>query len=408
MSFPVLAVRRGADSRPGFGSRPDWRSFTSCWPLRWRRVSFDPMKRVAILGATGSVGAQALAVCAADPQLQVVALAGGRNADALRAAGAAHGVDRLALASVDGPDGIVRLVEECGADVVLNAIVGAAGLDASLAALRSGADLALANKESLVAGGPLLLAEVARSGRRLLPVDSEHSALMQCTAGEHADAILSLVLTASGGPFRGRKADDLRDVTPADALAHPTWDMGAKITIDSATLMNKGLEVIEAHFLFGLPYDRIEVVVHPQSIVHGMARMRDGALIAHVGHPDMCVPISYALTYPDRSATPALQLDLSQPLSLTFEPPDLATFRCLGLARAAGEAGGTAPCVLNAANEEAVAAFLRGRIGFLDIAALVADALDAIAVVPVDDIEVVRHADASARESVAERLGAVA
>ena len=208
-----------------------------------------------------------------------------------------------------------------------------------------------------------MLAEVARSGARLLPVDSEHSALLQCTAGDHADAILSLVLTASGGPFRGRTTDDLRDVGPADALAHPTWDMGAKITIDSATLMNKGLEVIEAHFLFGLPYDRIEVVVHPQSIVHGMARMRDGALIAHVGHPDMRVPISYALTYPDRSATAAPQLDLSRPLSLTFEPPDTDTFRCLALARAAGETGGTAPCVLNAANEEAVAAFLDGRSG---------------------------------------------
>jgi 1-deoxy-D-xylulose-5-phosphate reductoisomerase len=366
------------------------------------------MKRVAILGATGSVGVQALAVCAADPELQVVALAGNRNADALRAAAAAHGVDRVALASVDGPDAIVRLVEECGADVVLNAIVGSAGLDASLAALRSGADLALANKESLVAGGPLVLAEVARSGRRLLPVDSEHSALLQCTASDHADAILSLVLTASGGPFRGRTTDDLRDVGPADALAHPTWDMGAKITIDSATLMNKGLEVIEAHFLFDLSYDRIEVVVHPQSIVHGMARMRDGALIAHVGHPDMRVPISYALTYPARSATAAPQLDLTQPLSLTFEPPDTATFRCLALARAAGEAGGTAPCVLNAANEEAVAAFLSGRVGFLDIAALVADALDAVPVVPVDDIEAVRQADAAARAGVADRLGAVA
>ena len=206
-----------------------------------------------------------------------------------------------------------------------------------------------------------MLAEVTRSGRRLLPVDSEHSALLQCTASDHADAILSLVLTASGGPFRGRTTDDLRDVGPADALAHPTWDMGAKITIDSATLMNKGLEVIEAHFLFGLPYDRIEVVVHPQSIVHGMARMRDGALIAHVGHPDMRVPISYALTYPDRSATPRRSSTCRSRLSLTFEPPDTDTFRCLALARAAGEAGGTAPCVLNAANEEAVAAFLAGR-----------------------------------------------
>src|SRR5690242_4294037 len=273
------------------------------------------MKRVAILGATGSIGAQALAVCAADPDLDVVALAGGRNGEALRAAAAAHGVER-AMPAADGPDAVVRLVEECEADVVLNAIVGAAGLDASLAALRSGADLALANKESLVAGGPLVLAEAATSGGRLLPVDSEHSALLQCTAGDATEAIESLVLTASGGPFRGRTAEELRDVTAAEALDHPTWNMGAKITVDSATLMNKGLEVIEAHYLFGLDYDRIEVVVHPQSIVHGMARLCDGALIAHVGHPDMRVPIAYALTYPVRRPTAAPRLDLTEAFAL--------------------------------------------------------------------------------------------
>jgi 1-deoxy-D-xylulose-5-phosphate reductoisomerase len=366
------------------------------------------MKRVAILGATGSVGVQALAVCADDPDLEVVALAAGRNGDALRAAAARHGVDRIAIAAEDGPDAVVRLVEDCEADVVLNAIVGAAGLDASLAALRTGADLALANKESLVAGGPLVLAAAAESGSRLLPVDSEHSALLQCTAGDAAEAIVSLVLTASGGPFRGRTADELRDVTATDALAHPTWDMGAKITVDSATLMNKGLEVIEAHYLFGLDYDRIEVVVHPQSIVHGMARLCDGALIAHVGHPDMRVPIAYALTYPVRRATAAPRLDLTAAFSLTFEPPDPDTFRCLALARAAGETGGTAPCVLNAANEEAVAAFLAGRIAFLDIAALVADALDAVPVAEVDGLGAVRHADAAARAAVADRLGAAA
>ena len=196
----------------------------------------------------------------------------------------------------------MELVEASGADVVLNAIVGAAGLEASLATLAAGADLALANKESLVAGGALVLAALARSGRRMLPVDSEHSALLQCLGAEPREALRSVVVTASGGPFRGRRREELADVTIADALAHPTWSMGAKITVDSATLMNKGLEVIEAHVLFDLPYDRIEVVVHPQSIVHGLVRFHDGALLAHVGHPDMRVPISYALTYPERAA----------------------------------------------------------------------------------------------------------
>ncbi len=375
------------------------------------------MKRVVILGATGSIGVQALDVASANPELEVVALAANASAEELCAAAAAHGVRRIALADplavpvfdgevLTGPAGIVRLVEESGADVVLNAIVGAAGLDASLAALCCGADLALANKESLVAGGSLVLEALARSSGVLLPVDSEHSALMQCLAGEPAEALESVVLTASGGPFRGRSAGDLADVTPADALAHPTWAMGAKITVDSATLMNKGLEVIEAHFLFGLDYDRIEVVVHPQSIVHGMARFRDGSLIAHVGYPDMRVPISYALSYPARAATTAPTLDLSRPFALEFEPPDVATFRCLGLARAAGEAGGTAPAVLNAANEEAVAAFLAGRVGFQDIAALVEDALETCPPEPIDSIEVVRAADASARDRVRTRLSA--
>jgi 1-deoxy-D-xylulose-5-phosphate reductoisomerase len=378
------------------------------------------MKRVVILGATGSIGVQALEVASGNPDLRVVALAANASTSELCTLATAHGVDRIALAEAGaareaagfdgqvlaGPEGIVRLVEEAEADVVLNAIVGAAGLDASLAALRSGADLALANKESLVAGGPLVLDALGGSSGLLLPVDSEHSALMQCLAGEPAESLESVVLTASGGPFRNRAIGELAGVTPADALAHPTWDMGAKITIDSATLMNKGLEVIEAHFLFGLSYDRIEVVVHPQSIVHGMARFRDGALIAHVGYPDMRVPISYALTYPARAATPAPALDLSRPFTLEFEPPDTAAFPCLGLARAAGETGGTAPAVLNAANEEAVGAFLDGRARFTDIPALVEDALAACSPEPVDGIEAVRAADTAARERVRLRLGA--
>ncbi len=309
------------------------------------------MTRVAILGATGSIGRQALEVIAADPGLEVVALAAGAGVDGLAAAARATGCRLLALADpaaaatlerelgspvLAGPDGVVELVRRAGADVVLNAVVGAAGLDASLAALAAGADLALANKESLVAGGPLVRAARERSGRRLLPVDSEHSALLQCVAGEAPDAIESLVVTASGGPFRGRGRAELADVGVAGALAHPTWAMGAKITIDSATLMNKGLEVIEAHELFGLPYDRIEVVVHPESIVHGLARLVDGALIAHVGLPDMRVPIAYALTYPHRRATAAPRLDLTRAFSLRFEPPDTETFRCLALAREAG------------------------------------------------------------------------
>jgi 1-deoxy-D-xylulose-5-phosphate reductoisomerase len=376
-----------------------------------------------ILGATGSIGTQALEICAAHDDLHVVGVASGRSVETLAAAAQGHPLEAVAIADprradavrdavgvpvLAGPDAAARLVAETAPDVVLNAIVGAAGLDASLAALAAGADLALANKESLVAGGPLVLDALARGGGRLLPVDSEHSALLQCLAASSPDAVDGIVVTASGGPFRGLRRDDLRDVTPADALRHPTWSMGAKITIDSATLMNKGLEVIEAHFLFALPYDRVEVVVHPQSVVHGLVRFRDGALIAHLGEPDMRVPISYALTYPARAATPAPRLDLTRALTLQFEAPDTDTFRCLALAREAGEAGGTAPCILNAANEEAVAAFLAGRAGFLDIDALVAGALDAVPAEPADDLAVVRAADAAARAAVHDRLGAVA
>ena len=372
-----------------------------------------------ILGATGSVGRQALDVVARRPDLELVGLSARRSVEPLLEAAVAYGVGRVAVTEpaaaaraagafagevLAGPDGLLRLVREAEADVVLNAVVGAAGLAASLATLEAGADLALANKESLIAGGPLVLAALARSGRRLLPVDSEHSAVLQCLGGVDGDGPEGIVLTASGGPFRGRTTDELADVTRSEALAHPTWAMGAKITVDSATLMNKGLEVIEAHLLFGVPYDRIEVVVHPQSIVHGLVRLRDGALLAHLGCPDMCVPISYALTYPERAATTAPRLDLTQAFSLDFEPPDLDTFRCLALAREAGEAGGTAPCVLNAANEAAVDAFLDGRIRFLDIAALVAGALERVAAEPVVSLAQLAEADATARAAVSDRL----
>jgi 1-deoxy-D-xylulose-5-phosphate reductoisomerase len=379
------------------------------------------MRSVAVLGATGSIGIQALEIVAEHADLRVSALAAGSDHAGLIQAARAHGVRRIALADpgaaaaarrdfdgevTEGDAGVERLVAESGADVVLNAIVGSAGLRATMAAFAAGADLALANKESLVAGGELVLAAMRSSGRSLLPVDSEHSALAQCLEGAADGSVTGLVITASGGPFRGRSRESLGEVTVAEALAHPTWSMGAKITVDSATLMNKGLEVIEAHHLFGVGYDRIEVVVHPQSIVHGMVRYRDGALIAHVGHPDMRVPISWALTHPHRAATRVPTLDLTRPLRLEFEPPDTGTFRCLALARAAGVEGGTAPCVLNAANEAAVGAFLRGTVAFLDIADLVERALDRVPAEPLVSIEQLLAADRRARRAVADAVGA--
>ena len=299
---------------------------------------------------------------------------------------------------LEGEAGVVELVRESGADTVLNAIVGAAGLAATLATFDAGADLALANKESLVAGG----AAGHRRGRARGPHDPAGGqralgALAVPGGRRRRRPIESLVVTASGGPFRGAAADRLAAVTPDQALAHPTWSMGAKITIDSATLMNKGLEVIEAHFLFGVPYDRIEVVVHPQSIVHAMVRFRDGALLAHLGLPDMRVPISYALTHPERAATPAPRLDLGSGLELSSSRRTLEVFRCLALARAAGEAGGTAPCALNAANEVAVAAFLAGGLPFPGIADVVERVLDQIDAAPVESLEQVLETDRLAR-----------
>jgi 1-deoxy-D-xylulose-5-phosphate reductoisomerase len=285
----------------------------------------------------------------------------------------------------------------------LNAVVGFAGLPATLWTLQRGVDLALANKESLVAAGELALAAWERGGGRILPVDSEHSATFQCLEGRAPETVDSLVLTASGGPFRGRAREELAGVRPADALAHPTWSMGPKVTVDSATLMNKGLELIEAHFLFGLPYERIEVVLHPTSVVHALVRFRDGAALAHLGYPDMRVPISYALTYPDRAATPVAPLDVSAPLILEFAPPDEQAFASLALARAAGEAGATAPCVLNAANEVAVAAFLDGQIPFLGIPDVVDRTLSAVETPPARDLDDLLAVDAEARR-VAEGL----
>ena len=279
-------------------------------------------------------------------------------------------IDGLAPLTQVGGD-LTELLERAEPDVVLNAVVGFAGLPATLWALERGIDLALANKESLVAGGTWRCPPGRGGEGGFCPVDSEHSAAYQLLEGRDRATVDSLVLTASGGPFRGRPRAELSGVTPEEALAHPTWSMGPKITVDSATLMNKGLELIEAHFLFDLPYERIEVVVHPTSVVHALVRFRDGAALAHLGYPDMRVPISYALTYPDRAATSVAPLDLASGLVLEFSAPDEDAFPCLALARAAGEAGGTAPCVLNAANEVAVAAFLDGSLPFLGIAEVV-------------------------------------
>jgi 1-deoxy-D-xylulose-5-phosphate reductoisomerase len=353
------------------------------------------MKRVAVLGATGSIGRQALEVIDGNPGLELVAASSGSQP-----------IDGLAPLTQVGGDPI-ELLEQAGPDVVLNAVVGFAGVTATLWALERGVDLALANKESLVAAGELALAAQERGGGRLLPVDSEHAAVFQCLEGRDAKTVHSIVLTASGGPFRGRNRAELQGVTPDDALAHPTWRMGPKITVDSATLANKGLEVIEAHFLFGLPYDRVEVVIQPTSVVHSLVRFQDGAALAHLGYPDMRVPISYALTYPERAATDVEALDLSAGLRLDFEPVDHEAFPLLGLARRTGEEGGTYPCVFNAANEIAVAAFLEGRLPFLGIADLVEDTLEAADGRSARDLDELTAADDEARR-LAQRGMAVA
>ena len=348
------------------------------------------MTRIALLGATGSIGRQALEIVGAHPELELVAAASGSQP-----------VDGLAPLTQVGGD-LTELLDRAEPDVVLNAVVGFAGLPATLWALEHGVTLALANKESLVAAGELALATQRRGGGLLLPVDSEHSAALQCLEGRTPEQVDSLVLTGSGGPFRGRTRDELEDVTPEEALAHPTWTMGPKITVDSATLANKGLELIEAHFLFGLPYERIEVVLQPTSVVHALVRFRDGASVAHLGYPDMRVPIAFALTYPDRAATPVPPLDFSQGLVLEFEPPDLETFPLLALARRAGEQGGTYPCAFNAANEVAVAAFLEGRLPFLAIAATVEEALAEVDGATARDLDELVEADREARR-LAER-----
>jgi 1-deoxy-D-xylulose-5-phosphate reductoisomerase len=357
-------------------------------------------RRIALLGATGSIGRQAIEVIAGNPELSVCALASGSQP--LAGIAAELGVEHVSV----GGDDLSELLDASEPDLVLNAVVGFKGVGATLWALERGVTLALANKESLVAAGDLAVAAWKRGGGLLLPVDSEHSALFQCLDGHAPQTVDSVVLTASGGPFRNRSAADLESVTVDEALAHPTWSMGPKITIDSATLANKGLELIEAHYLFGLAYEDIEVVVHPTSVVHAVVRLRDGASLAHLGYPDMRVPISFALTYPERRATSLPSLDFTAGLTLEFEQPDLERFPLLCLAREAGERGGTFPCAFNAANEVAVAAFLDGRIRFPEIARLVEDALGAVDGASARDVNELVEADRQARRLAQGRLAA--
>jgi 1-deoxy-D-xylulose-5-phosphate reductoisomerase len=375
------------------------------------------VKRVVILGATGSIGEQALEVVARSDELAVVGLAAGRSWKRTVDQAREHGVPTVALADpaaasaaaeawngrvLSGEEGVRELVADSGADLVLNGVVGSAGLGPTIVALAEGIELALANKESLVVGGELVTALAEATDTRIIPVDSEHSALFQLVRADAPGRVERLVLTASGGPFRGRT--DLTGVTPEEALAHPTWQMGGRITIDSATLLNKGFELIEAHHLFGVPYERIDVVVHPQSIVHALVHLNDGATLAHLGYPDMRVPISYALNYPERADVDLPSLDLPTVGELSFEEPDLNAFPCLRLARAAGEAGGTAPCVLNASDEVAVNAFLDRRIPYTAIAEVVERTLEALPPTTPGRFEDLFAVDAEARERAGELI----
>jgi 1-deoxy-D-xylulose-5-phosphate reductoisomerase len=383
-------------------------------------------RRVVILGSTGSIGVQALDVVsrASDEELRVVGLSARSAWKELIAQARAHDVRRIVLADPDaaalaaeawtegevltGADGLIALITEAECDLVLNGIVGSAGLVPTVATLGEGIDLALANKESLVVGGELVTQLAEATGAQIIPVDSEHSALHQLLADQAPGTVERLILTASGGPFRGRSAEDLGEVTIEQALAHPTWAMGGKITIDSATLMNKGLELIEAHHLFGTPYERIDVIVHPQSIVHSLIQLCDGATLAHLGYPDMRVPIAYGLHYPERVDVPVSPLDLAELGALTFEPVDAETFRCLPLAREAGIAAGTAPCTLNAANEVAVHAFLQGRMPFLGIAEVIERTLARVPCQRLHSFDTLAAADAEARRVAGELVQALA
>jgi 1-deoxy-D-xylulose-5-phosphate reductoisomerase len=372
------------------------------------------VRTVSLLGSTGSIGTQALDVIRREPErFRVHALAAQSSVEELLAQVAGFAPDLVVIGDparygevrdrvppgtdvMVGEEGMVAAAQS--ADVVLNAVVGFAGLPVTMAALESGKRLALANKESLIAGAPVVQKARRTPGAEIIPVDSEHCAVHQCLAAVHAGTdVARLLLTASGGPFRGWTAERLGSVTVADALAHPTWSMGPKITIDSSTLMNKGLEVIEAHELFGIGYDRIDIVVHPQSIVHSMVELRDGSTLAQLSNPDMRLPIGYALGWPDRMATPFGALDWSGAQTLTFEPPDRAVFGCIDLAYEAGRRGGSAPAWLSAANEVAVEAFLGNALPWGGIADVVAETMEGWADDQVDEVGAVLAADAAAR-----------
>ncbi len=372
--------------------------------------------RIALLGSTGSIGGQTLEVCAENPsRVEVVALGAGTQHAALVAQARQFGVRHLALAEPSaksetelpagsrleyGADAMIDLIDRSEPDLVVNAIVGAAGLATSRRTLELGLPLALANKESVVIAGELLTALSVKNSAPIIPIDSEHSALAQCMRAGQREEVRKLILTASGGPFRGRSRETLHSVTPLEALAHPTWEMGRRISIDSATLMNKGLELIEAHYLFGIPVDQIEVVVHPQSTIHSLVEYRDGSWLAQLGPADMRIPIRYALGYPDRWESPPQSFSLAEISRLDFEEPDHNTFPSLQLAYQACRRGGTLPAVFNAADEAAVAGFLTGKIPFLQIFELVERAMREHTPEPADNWERLLGVDRQTRERV--------
>lgn len=385
------------------------------------------MKSVSIFGATGSVGLSTLDLIRREPDAyKVVALTANSDVDGLAAQAKATGAqfavvgqerlygalkEALAGSGVEAAAGEEALVSaaQTGADWTMASIVGCAGLRPTIAALKAGGTVALANKESLVSAGALMMEAASASGATLLPVDSEHNAIFQCLAGSRLEDVARITLTASGGPFRTKSRDEMAAMTPAQAVAHPNWSMGAKISVDSATMMNKGLELIEAAYLFPVGLDRIEILVHPQSVIHSMVEYRDRSTLAQLGSPDMRIPIAHALAWPQRIATPCQPLDLTRIGRLDFEAPDLERFPALRLARDAAQAGGATPAILNAANEVAVAAFLSGRIGFLDIAMIVEDVLNRYSAASPATIDDVLAADGQAREEagrVMERLTA--
>ena len=381
-------------------------------------------RRVAVLGSTGSIGKKAVAVAERYPdRIEVVSLAAHRSVDELAAQARRLGVKHVVIADpgleselsgrvppgtvvASGPEALANLARVPEVDLVVNGVVGRAGLETSLATVETGKSLALANKESMVLAGELIMNTARATGAAVLPVDSEHSGLFQCLEGRDPATLRRMLLTASGGPFRGKKREDLAGVTPEQALRHPVWPMGPRITVDSATLLNKGLEVIEAHHLFGVPLDRIEVWVHPQSVVHALVEFADGSMVAQLSAPDMLMPVQYAMSYPERWDAEAPECDLPRWGTLGFEEPDHDAFPALRLAYRAGERGGTSPAVLNAADEVAVEAFLDRRLGFLELVETVETVLESIPPEPATSLDAIDRADRRARERAREVLEA--